>query len=291
MATQVLMKVDTNGVVSTTSKLQASPRDTKPTNAATKVHTMKKQAVRNQDDGATDQAHAAMTPSNSKRMRARQSRIPAEDFKAILQANGLFYSAFSSLDMAAMENVWLKDKRCVCQFPEMKKLGGYDKIMRSWKHAVNQMDGAMRRNWMEPREIQVEFQSTDKAVLFCQELVYSISCSVVDGELRPESQLIQRLSATNAFKRINGRWHIWYHQATSMGDSTVKLKRPANQKDLTESLGRGASLQQSAVASELTTNSFEDKYGAIVKTHTSDTCQKESNCERLLKTLRLPGEE
>ena len=235
-----------------------------------------------ESDAATARAHA--TAQSGKRRRTKQSRIPADDFKSIMQTNAHFYSSFSSLDMAAMENVWLRDNRCICQFPGHKQLLGYDKIMRSWKHAVKHMDGAMRRNWMEPTEIQVEFQTRDKAVVFCVEMVYSISCSIVDGVLRPESQLIQRLSATNAFKRVQGKWYIWYHQATpiSEGEGGLKLIRkeavdapPFSRKFTVDT----ATLDQSEVTS-LTTQTFEEN---IPLTRTSEACFKDSNCGRLIR--------
>jgi SnoaL-like domain len=233
-------------------------------------------------DGATTRAHTS--EQSGKRKRAKQSRIPAADFKSIMQTNAHFYSSFSSLDMVSMEDVWLRDNRCICQFPGHKQLLGYDKIMKSWKHAVKHMDGATRRNWMEPTDIQVEFQTRDKAVVFCQELVYSISCSIVDGVLRPESQLIQKLSATNAFKRVNGKWYIWYHQASTIseGESGLKLVReePVGVKPISrKSMSDTSILHQSEVTS-LTTQTFEEN---IPPNHTSETCIKESNCSRLMK--------
>jgi ketosteroid isomerase-like protein len=154
----------------------------------------------------------------------KKSRIPADDFRAIMQANARFYSAFSSLDMPAMEDVWLDDHRCVCHFPGMKRLTGYEKIMKSFNLAVQEMNGATRRNWMEPTDIQVEFQTHEKATVFCNEQVYSICCEVIGGELRPESQMIQKLSATNGFKKVNGKWYLWYHQASALDDTCGALR-------------------------------------------------------------------
>jgi SnoaL-like domain len=232
-------------------------------------------------DMATTRAHTS--EQSGKRKRAKQSRIPAEDFKSIMQTNAHFYSSFSSLDMVSMEDVWLRDNRCICQFPGHKQLLGYDKIMKSWKHAVKHMDGAMRRNWMEPHDIQVEFQTRDKAVVFCRELVYSISCSIVDGVLRPESQLIQKLSATNAFKRVDGKWYIWYHQASTIsegeGNLKVDRKEPVVAKPVYPKTNSDASTLHQSEVTSLTTQTFEDN---IPLTHTSDTCVKDSNCSRLM---------
>ena len=180
------------------------------------------------NDNASCAAQAM--PSKSKRKRIKQSRIPANDFRHLLQANAQFYSAFSSLDLESMKSVWLKDSRCICQFPGAKRVVGYEKIIKSWKFAVTHMDSATRRNWMEPTEIQVEFQTADKATVFCQENVYSISCSIVEGELRPESQLLTKLSSTNAFKREKGKWYLWYHQASEVNDDVLAESRVLNKQ-------------------------------------------------------------
>lgn len=176
-------------------------------------------------EDATTSAHATKT----QRKHTKKSRIPADDFRAIMQANARFYSAFSSLDMAAMETVWLNDTRCICHFPGMKRLTGYEKILKSFRIACYEMDGAMRRNWMEPEDIQIEFQTGTKATVFCNENMYSITARIVDGQLKPESELIKRLSATNAFKKVDGKWHMWYHQASPFEDceEEFRLRMPA----------------------------------------------------------------
>lgn len=181
-----------------------------------------------QEDVATEEARVSTKENRQKKTkRPKKSRIPADDFKQILHANASFYSAFSSLDLHAMEQLWLKDKRCICHFPGSKKLVSHQKIMRSWRHAVEQMEGASRRNWMDPVEVQVEFHTSEKATVFCEERIFSITCTIVDGELRPESELIGRAAATNAFKKQNGKWHIWYHQATLIKDDTIpELESP-----------------------------------------------------------------
>lgn len=219
------------------------------------------------DDAATIATQEAQAkPKKSKRKRMKQSRIPAEDFRSIMETNAHFYSAFSSLDYAAMENLWLNDKRCICHFPGMKKLVSYDKILKSWKYAVDEMDGAIRRNWMEPSEIQIEFQTSEKATVFCKESVYSISCSVVGGELRPESELIQTLSATNAFKKENGKWKLWYHQASSMSDSPVDLR--VHRKTSSRTPDDTQNTSSLAIDSSLTMQTFEQQ--ANTSTNTSD---------------------
>lgn len=218
------------------------------------------------DDGATQDALAATPKSNlRKKESSKQSRIPADDFKAILHINAAFYSAISSLDLASMEQIWLKDNRCICHFPGSKKLVSYVKIMRSWKHAVDQMEGASRRNWIDPADVQVEFHTTEKATLFCQERIFSITCSIVDGELRPESQLIAKATATNAFKKEGGRWFMWYHQASLISNETIpKLENP-NTRAVSSIAQSGESSWQPTDTTSLTMGTFD------VETVVSDT--------------------
>ena len=63
------------------------------------------QKTGNNDDATISTQEAQAQPKKVKRKRMKQNRIPAEDFRSIMETNAHFYSAFSSLDLAAMEQV------------------------------------------------------------------------------------------------------------------------------------------------------------------------------------------
>lgn len=154
------------------------------------------------------------------KLNPQTNRVVASDFQSILHANSAFYSAFDSLDMIAMKEVWLPNSmECFCKFPGSKNLIGTTKIMKSWQHAINKMNGNLNRNWMEPRQIQIEFQSNTSAILFCEELIYAVSSSIVHGQLLPQSKLIQKYIATNGFKKVQGKWYMWFHEASLPGSN------------------------------------------------------------------------
>ena len=106
-------------------------------------------------------------------MRKRlKERVYNKDTQAILEANATFYSAFSTLDYSAMEDLWLPDNSSICIFPAAKPLVGFSAILKSWKHAVKSMDGNNLRNWMAPDEVRFEYMGTNKATIICEELIF-----------------------------------------------------------------------------------------------------------------------
>lgn len=142
-----------------------------------------------------------------------KNRLYNRDTQAILEANAAFYNAFSTLDYTAMEDLWLPDNSSICAFPSSKPLQGFSTILKSWKHAVESMDGNELRNWMAPDDVRFEYLGTNKATIVCDELIFFTSNCMVQGNLVRQTDVVNKFQARNMFKKINNRWYLCYHEA------------------------------------------------------------------------------
>ncbi|KAL3927174.1 MAG: hypothetical protein SGARI_005397, partial [Bacillariaceae sp.] len=138
-----------------------------------------------------------------------------DDCGQVIQLNGRFYKAFSNKDVEEMERIWLKDRSCICIHPSFKTLTGVRDIMHSWKRMFESSVGSFQRNWIDPCEIRLTVKATT-AIVTCEEHVYSRR--FVRGKKR-ESELVNKLTATNIFRKIGGKWYMTYHHSSWHADS------------------------------------------------------------------------
>lgn len=148
----------------------------------------------------------------------KQSRAYSRDTQAILEANATFYSAFSTLDYAAMEDLWLPDNTSICIFPSSRPLVGFSAILKSWKHAVQSMDSTNLRNWMAPDDIRFEYLGTNKATVICDELIFFSTNRNVRGNTFRQTDVVNKFRARNMFKKVGNRWYMCYHEAFMPSD-------------------------------------------------------------------------
>ncbi|CAB9527638.1 UvrB/uvrC motif [Seminavis robusta] len=151
--------------------------------------------------------------------RSTKKRSHQKSAQLILEANATFYSAFSTLEYDAMENLWLPDDTSICIFPSSRPLKGFSAIMKSWKHAVEAMDGNNLRNWMAPDDIQFEYLGTNKATIVCDELIFVSSSRMVQGNVFQHTDVVNKFRARNMFKKVGNRWYLCYHEAFLFQDS------------------------------------------------------------------------
>jgi len=57
----------------------------------------------------------------------------SEDEKEVTKANERFYTAFESLDIKQMENVWANKTDIQCGHPGWRILRGRDAVLESWR--------------------------------------------------------------------------------------------------------------------------------------------------------------
>lgn len=143
------------------------------------------------------------------------SQTHVDDCGLVLQANSAFYKAFSDKDVGEMERLWLKDRSCICIHPSFKPLTGVRDIMSTWKRMFESSGGSFQRTWIDPCDIQLTVKATT-AVITCVEDVYARR--FVRGKRR-KSELVNKLTATNIFRKVGGRWYMTYHHSSWHADS------------------------------------------------------------------------
>jgi hypothetical protein len=175
------------------------------------------------------------------------SQLHVDDCGMILQVNSAYYKAFSNKDVAEMERIWLKDRSCICIHPSFKPISGVGDIMHAWKRMFESSVGSFQRTWIDPCDIQLTVKATT-AVVTCEELVYARR--FVRGKKR-ESELVNKLTATNIFRKVGGRWYMTYHHSSWHADSeAAKLalqrgtRRSVKQNPAKDDLSKSASYRR-----------------------------------------------
>jgi ketosteroid isomerase-like protein len=123
-----------------------------------------------------------------------------DDRESVIAANGAFYEAFESLEIAKMEAVWLQDPRIVCVHPGWRKLLGWGPIMASWERIF----GGVFEMKVELGEMDVVI-SGDLAVVILEE---NLTQRGYDGVVR--SQVL----TTNVYERSGDRWMMILHHGS-----------------------------------------------------------------------------
>ena len=162
------------------------------------------QAVQRQDFGSAMSAQQEM------------SQRHIDDCGAVLQVNANYYRAFSTKQYADMQALWLKDGTATCIHPSQKALVGSKAVLNSWKRMFESSNGAFQKSWMEPHNIRLSVKGATTAVLTCDEHVYARR--FVRGQRR-ETELVNKLVATNIFRKCQGQWYLTHHHASWHSDS------------------------------------------------------------------------
>ena len=145
------------------------------------------------------------------------SQMHIDDCGAVLQVNSAFYRAFTEKDYKAMESIWLHDASILCIHPSHAPLVGAPAVLESWKSMFESTVGSFQRNWMEPSKIRLVIKGTT-AIITCDEEVYARR--FVRGAKR-ETELMNKLTATNIYRKINSKWYMVHHHASWHADSEV----------------------------------------------------------------------
>ncbi|MGH7917601.1 MAG: YybH family protein [Candidatus Binataceae bacterium] len=122
------------------------------------------------------------------------------DREQVLEANRAFYRAFESMELGAMEMVWLRDARIVCVHPGWRRLRGWGPIMTSWE-----------RIFQSAFEMKFELGETD--VMLSGELAVvvveeNLTQRGYDGVMRTQ------VLATNVYERAGGQWLMTLHHGS-----------------------------------------------------------------------------
>lgn len=144
-----------------------------------------------------------------------------ETQKSVARANRGFYRAFERLDLDAMSNLWVHDRRARCIHPGGEVLVGHDRVLASWG-AIFQGSEGLR---FEILDLAIEILG-DLAWVTCIERIHanaganaeSSSEPTVDTGFEPESEspeeMITETAATNLYVHEDGEWKMLLHHAS-----------------------------------------------------------------------------
>lgn len=181
--------------------------------------------------------------------RKRQSlnRLHMDDSLAVLQVNANFYRAFSQKDYRLMESLWLPDDTVTCIHPSHQPLIGAKVVCRAWERMFASSNGSFQRNWMDVANIRVSVKGGSTAILTCDELVYARR--FVRGQKR-QTELVNKLTATNIFRKVAGQWYLTHHHASWHADSEAAKQALQQRGSSTSSAALLANLQKRQDANE-----------------------------------------
>eukprot|EP00980_Cylindrotheca_fusiformis_P007320 scaffold1525_cov142-Cylindrotheca_fusiformis.AAC.120 len=169
----------------------------------------------NQMEAALYQAVKQQDYKGASQQESEISQLHVDDCGLVLQANSRFYDAFSKKDHSAMEAIWLQDRSCICIHPSHKPLVGARDIMKSWDRMFQSSNGSFQRNWMEPQEVRMTVKA-NTAIVTCEEHVYTRR--FIRGQKR-RTELVNKLQATNVFRKVGDKWYLTYHHSSWHADS------------------------------------------------------------------------
>jgi len=197
------------------------PTDSDEAKTEEEIHTLETSMYEAASNRDFDKAHSSKIELNQRHI---------DDCGYVLEANSVFYKAFSNKDYDKMEDVWLHDSSALCIHPSHKPIMGAKNVLASWKSMFQSGNDGFQRNKMEPTNIRLSVKGTT-AIITCDEEVYTRR--FVRGRKRLEDnsgmELVNRLIATNIFRKVGGRWFMVHHHSTWHADSEAAKKALSSQ--------------------------------------------------------------
>ncbi|GKY93410.1 hypothetical protein MPSEU_000308600 [Mayamaea pseudoterrestris] len=142
------------------------------------------------------------------------SQLHIDDCGSVLYVNAQFYKAFSNQDYSHMATLWTKDGTATCIHPACRALIGTKAILSSWQTLF--INPTNQRTMIEPHQMRLAVKGATTAILTCEEHVYTRR--FVQGQKR-QTELVNKLLATNIFRKVNGKWLLHHHHASWHCDS------------------------------------------------------------------------
>jgi ketosteroid isomerase-like protein len=132
-----------------------------------------------------------------------------DDQDAIRLMNARFYLALESLDLPAMEDVWLHERWVHCVHPGWEAMEGWDAIRKSYEEIF------ASTSWMRvtPTAVRV-LVFGEFGIVFCAENITAQS----DGDVG-----LAVAHATNLFRLTASGWKMIHHHASS---APVRVTQP-----------------------------------------------------------------
>lgn len=114
-----------------------------------------------------------------------------DDEEGVIAANRAFYRAFASGDVAAMDEIWAREKPVACIHPGGPVLESRAVILDSWASIMFSHD----RPAIQPQRVRLSLLGEIAYVTLYERLTHNC------------------LSATNVFAREQGVWKMVLHQS------------------------------------------------------------------------------
>ena len=133
-----------------------------------------------------------------------------EDEKEVTKANERFYSAFESLDIKQMEQVWAKKTDVQCGHPGWRILRGWDAVMESWRRIFENTPA-------------IQFMLTEVSVEVRDNLAWVTLYENLNSSLEGQN-LSATVLTTNIFHKDADGWRLLHHHG-----STVSQPPPTEQ--------------------------------------------------------------
>lgn len=127
-------------------------------------------------------------------------RLPTDETEAVRQGNDRFYRALESLDLPAMDELWLHAPFSHCVHPGWDALVGWEAVRAS----LERIFASTRWLRVTPTAVRVEVRG-DVAVVTCTENITAQSGDDVG---------LAVASATNLFLKTPGGWRLFHHHAS-----------------------------------------------------------------------------
>lgn len=124
------------------------------------------------------------------------------DEEAVRRANALFYSAFESLHIERMEEIWLKQPYITCVHPGWPPLAAWGPIMASWER-------------MFERTFTVKITLADIRVRVAGHMAWVVLTEHVESR-HDKGMSTDTICTTNVFERQGMRWYIVHHHSSSV---------------------------------------------------------------------------
>lgn len=112
------------------------------------------------------------------------------------EAEAVFYEAFRHSDLQVMSALWA-DGEVVCVHPGSGIISGYDAVMQSWQHILN-----------NSTPTDIEFSLLHRSVN------NDLAVHVVTEEFRSNDTLNAIVIATNVYRKFSHGWQIIEHHAS-----------------------------------------------------------------------------
>lgn len=121
---------------------------------------------------------------------------PVIKSRSSTETETVFYEAFMHCDIEVMSALWADDD-VVCVHPGSGIISGYEAVVRSWQHILENS---------QPTDIHYSLVS--------KSIVDDLAVHIVTEEIRNNGSVVAVVVATNVYRRFNHGWLMIEHHGS-----------------------------------------------------------------------------